>query len=254
MRFVLYFFTWVFVVQTIGNLARGETDQFITGLFLSGLMVWWSVSVRRRRIRKLAGDQTSKDAKPQSNWNRSWGELKAELSDTWKKGKSEIRAESSETWNKATGEIKAEISKLASPMKSKPDSLITSSEEESSSDLPLDAVTPAVELFPETQTDKSSELNPFNHEAGPTADTEAQVEPAEQAKSPERPLWTDAYGKPLHVGAKVSFLANNRGQSVNIPGTLLGERDGKALIEVASGALLPKNDYSIPWNLVALVS
>ena len=244
MRFVLYFFTWAFIVQTVGYLARGDVDQFLTGLFLSGLMVWWSVSVRNRRKRKLARTASAGEAKPQGNWDRAWGELKAESSALLSRNKSKTESQ------QVTPILATPVESDAEPNQPATEALAAETTNEVATDVsPSPAVTeePAKEEavgIPVAEKSNVSEVL-LGQEPLP-----AESEPAQ---TPERPLWTDSQGRALHVGAKVSFLANSRGQSVSIPGVLLGERDGKALIEVASGALLPKNDYSIPWNVVSLV-
>lgn len=207
MRFVLYFFTWAFIVQTVGNLLKGDVDQFVTGLFLSGLMVWWSISVLNRRKRKLA---------------RSNGEMPPK-----KKRKG--------------GQAKADES-LADEAPHAGASRVDTQTQEP---IVPGASEPAVESLDESDTFDGTGLT-FTAEGD---DEEA----LENEPKVERPRWRDAQGKELHVGARVTFFANSRGESVAIPGVLLGESEGKALIEVGSGALLPKNDYAIPWNVVSLV-
>lgn len=64
--------------------------------------------------------------------------------------------------------------------------------------------------------------------------------------------WRDADGKDVHVGAKVQFTVASDGAPVTIQGTLLGETDGAALIEVSNSLVIPKNDYAIPWSIVRL--
>jgi hypothetical protein len=244
MRFVLYFLTWAFIVQTVGNLVRGEVDQFLTGLFLSGLMVWWSVTVRNKRKRKLSGNTESNEPKPQGNWDRAWGELKAESSALVSRKKSKVEPQQAVPVQATPFELSEEPSEqvtttqTAEPVDTRPQD---------------DSASPAVIEEPTQSEDSSVQLADSNPVIEERVEPELQPEPSEPAQAPERPLWTDSQGRALHVGAKVSFLANSRGQSVSIPGVLLGEREGKALIEVASGALLPKNDYSIPWNVVSLV-
>jgi len=94
----------------------------------------------------------------------------------------------------------------------------------------------------------------FTLEVSNSSHEDANSESEQARNEPARNAWRDSQGNALHVGAKVHFLANSRGQSVSIPGTLLGEREGQARIEVGSGALLPRNDYSIPWAVVTLSS
>lgn len=244
MRFVLYIITWIFVVQTISELVQGAFDEFTAGLFVSGLMVWWSVSVRNRRKRKLAAAAGYQAEAKQSNWDRAWGELKTESSAL-------VSRKKSKTDSQTTGSVDHGLN----------DAPVEATKQETETPFTLDAATPtAVETLSETHGLESTEPEPIIEDAAPATEAdlvavepEVQPEQADEVQAPERPLWSDAHGKPLHVGAKVSFLANSRGQSVAIPGVLLGERDGKALIEVGSGALLPKNDYAIPWNVVSLV-
>jgi len=66
-------------------------------------------------------------------------------------------------------------------------------------------------------------------------------------------IWQDSLGKELGVGSEVSFLMKKSGQTIAVEGTLLGEKDGKALIEVGPGSPLPKNDYQIPWSIVRAI-
>lgn len=241
MRFVLYIITWIFVVQTISELVQGAFDEFTAGLFVSGLMVWWSVSVRNRRKRKLAaaaGDQV--EAK-QSNWDRATGELKEEAKSLLSRKPSPTPV----TYYSAP-EIDLESRPQEEVLREQAQSNAPAIVEPQTIENPRDE-TPALatEPFDESNTFDGSGLTFTSEE-----DDEAGLENEPKV---DRPVWTDAHGKELHVGAKVTFFANSRGQSVAIPGVLLGERDGKALIEVGSGALLPKNDYSIPWNVVSLV-
>ena len=74
----------------------------------------------------------------------------------------------------------------------------------------------------------------------------------DQTPSSGGQTWRDADGKEVHVGAKVQFTVASDGSPVTIQGTLLGETDGAALIEVSNSLVIPKNDYAIPWSIVRL--
>lgn len=246
MRFVLYIFTWLFIVSTVGALVQGDLSDFVTGLFVSGLMVWWSKSVRDRRRRKLSGgDVVAKSTKPDGG-SSSFDEALERANREVKNAESEV----SKLWTAVKGEAKQELqkAKASSAQISKKDSIESPSLEVITEEAPGDAI-----VSP-SETTKQSE--PDSHaQALASEQVQPDPEPASELKieRPERPIWKDSQGRGLHVGAKVTFLANSKGQSVSIPGTLLGERDGQALIEVSSGALLPRNDYSIPWSVVTSV-
>lgn len=62
--------------------------------------------------------------------------------------------------------------------------------------------------------------------------------------------WKDSSGHDLGVGARVSFFITKKGETAKVEGILIGEKDGKAHIEVGPGNPLPKNDYSISWSVV----
>lgn len=241
MRFVLYIITWIFVVQTISELVQGAFDEFTAGLFVSGLMVWWSVSVRNRRKRKLAAAAGYQAEAKQSNWNRATGELKDEVKTLL------VR--------KPTPTEVADSSARGADLESKPEAHLPGEQVQTLSTSEPESQTtedPSVDT-PDLATESFDESNTFDGSGLRFTSEEVDEEGLENEPKAERPIWRDSQGRELHVGAKVTFFANSRGQSVAISGVLLGERDGKALIEVGSGALLPKNDYSIPWNVVSLV-
>lgn len=265
MRFVLYTITWVVVVQTFGNLLQGEIDQFLTGVFISGLMLWWSKSVRDRRRKRLGLDNNSSDLKSKKRRPRAAHntnsetevpngqsglaqdlapDLRPEL-DATRDELEQVKLEVEKAKNELSrlwAETKAQVRGETESTKEKRDEVPQPSEEHErsiaeSEPLPFDA-----------DADSASDENAGDQ---PQADSPS----SEQASSgPPRPVWKDSQGNNLHVGAKVNFLANSRGQSVSITGILLGESDGQARIEVGSGTLLPRNDYSIPWSVVSLAS
>lgn len=229
-------------MSTVGDLARGDIDQFVPGLFFSGLMVWWSVSVRNRRKRKLAGDLPAKRAKSQKDSKNS-----AQVVGPVRTGADSKDAGSADPTGLDHVQVVEENGNSASTDLPANSQAANSSTPEGSA---IDAATSDPDPTPELLVDESS-----THDAtgvGFTTDDVDGAGSAEETSQFDRPNWRDGQGRELHVGAKVSFLANSRGQSVSIPGVLLGERDGKALIEVGSGAMLPKNDYAIPWNVVSL--
>ena len=239
MRFVLYFFTWTFVLSTLGYLLEGDFQNFGTGLFLSALMLWWSKSVRDRRRQKLG--IVPKNSKG--------------------KGSKLTRAfkAASEEWSGNSAPV-AEQQPLiqATPLSAAPatEEVAEPSPAEATQDLPEESALPPIEeeAVEETPVEVKAEpqavesqpespANSSNSEAIPVAVDEAAI---------ERQFWKDSRGRDLNVGSQVSFLANSRGESVSIAGILVGEQDGKALIQVQKGALLPANDYAIPWTVVSL--
>jgi hypothetical protein len=246
MRFVLYIFTWLFIVTTLGALVQGDGEQFVTGLFLSGLMVWWSKSVRDRRRKKLSGgDALAKSSKPDRG-SSSVDEALERANREIKNAESEV----SKLWTAVKGEAKQELqkAKATSEQISKEESSEGPSPEAITEEAPGDAI-----VSPSESTTMSEPDSPDQVVASEQAQPDPEPASEPKMERPERPIWKDSQGRGLHVGAKVTFLANSKGQSVSIPGTLLGERDGQALIEVSSGALLPRNDYSIPWSVVTAV-
>lgn len=243
MRFVLYIFTWLFIVSTVGALVQGDPSNFVTGLFVSGLMVWWSKSVRDKRRRRLSGaDAVAKSTKPDRS-SSSFDEALERANREIKNAESEV----SKLWTTAKDEAKQELKKAKAAVQkiSNEESSDSPTPKKTSADELRDAVVITLESATEFEPDSTAQVVEPEQ-------AQPDVEPASQptVARPERPIWKDSQGRGLHVGANVTFLANSKGQSVSIPGTLLGERDGQALIEVSSGALLPRNDYSIPWSVV----
>lgn len=240
MRYVLYVFTWFVAAQTLGDLFQGDFGEFATGLFLTGLFVWWSLSVRNRRRKKLGLTNSAPGLTRGGKAGRAVQAFKSEWQNSQSNTKGETRQhKSAETAGTDLAEKAAEIA----PDKSSDDTKMSTVEiATESSKSPND----------EPSLTSLEEKRPSTMEA--QAPQESAKESAEEVsrREPLRPDWKDAAGRSLHIGANVSFLANSRGKSVSIPGVLIGERDGKALIEVSSGSLLPKNDYSIPWNVVSL--
>lgn len=240
MRFLLYIFTWSVIVQTIGDLANGDIDQFMAGLFLSGLFVWWSVAVRNRRLRKLNGGIL-----PPLNIKPKWTKKSNPISTETLAQSSDKTRERMETQGDEVVEVADEA--IEKMLDGAAEGLISDSISEPENG-------PQVELKDPQPTSghSSTEVSSGILVSDVVSPDPQSASVEEEPVAPERPIWLDRNGKPLNVGSKVSFLANSRGQSVKIPGVLLGEREGKAFIEVSSGALLPKNDYSIPWNVVCL--
>lgn len=252
MRFVLYFFTWAIVYGTFSALAQADWVNFTTGIFLSAPMLWWSKVVRDRRRRKLGiSPKPVKVTKTGSRLKRSFQAARVE-------------------WGRAPffpgEETRRDLSEIDSspPVDSESEARDVEMHAEAESDEPeeetveisggssVSAVSEASEasdLSPETSREPSSNSESVDEDA-----PEAEVlvpEAAPMNPAPAGRAWRDSNGKIVHVGAQVSFLAKSKGESVSIPGLLLGERDGKAVIEVQGGALLPPNEYLIPWQVVS---
>jgi hypothetical protein len=241
MRFVLYFFTWTFVLSTLGYLLEGDFQNFGTGLFLSALMLWWSKSVRDRRRRKL-GILPKNSGNKKSRLTRA---VKA-ASEEWSGNSAPVV-----TANPITSEEAPATSPFAETV-SEPGPHPAGEDIPSQTSEPVN-VAEAAEESPVEAEVKPEVLEHQPESPEPSSGSDATVL-AVDVKAIEREFWKDSKGNDLNVGSQVSFLANSRGESVSIAGVLLGERDGKALIEVQKGALLPANEYAIPWNVVSLRS
>lgn len=239
MRFILYFFTWTFVISTLGYLLEGDFQNFGTGLFLSALMLWWSKCVRDRRRRKI-GIVPEKSPGQGSKLTRA------------------VRAASQE-WSGSAATV---ATPQASPSEEAPVATPTveaaKEPEPQAEDQELTPETPAPvtaeAMSQEIAVEVKAEPESVESQTVPTdVSSGAETTPVTvDEKAIERQFWKDASGKDLNVGSQVSFLANSRGESVSIAGILVGEQDGKALIQVPKGALLPANDYAIPWTVVSL--
>lgn len=250
--------------QTLRNLLLGDIEQFLAGLFISGLMLWWSKAVRDRRLKKKFPAGKPSKNKPEKKINTSHSlsnadddtqseqvestqdvvpKLERELDSTRReleRAKLELEKAKSEV-SRLWAETKSQIFRDTQSMKDQPnhDSRPSKDVDTKASDpIPAMVETQAAPIETVVQNRKAESLS--------------EEEFKEVDSGPARPDWKDSQGKELRVGAKVTFLANSRGQSVSIPGTLLGDRNGQALIEVSSGALLPRNDYAIPWNVLTL--
>lgn len=238
MRFVLYFFTWTIVLSTVGYLLAGDFENFGTGLFLSALLLWWSKSVRDRRRRKLGivpKNSTGKGSK---------------LTRAFKAASEEWSGNSAPA---VTQQPPIEETPVSAPF-------VEAAVE--SSPAPVIQEAKLETAAPETSTEVVDEA-PVEVKSEPEVIAEQPASPASSSDSEalavtvdekviERQFWKDARGNDLNVGSQVSFLANSRDESVSIAGILVGEQDGKALIQVQKGALLPANDYAIPWTVVSL--
>lgn len=193
--------------------------MFFTGLFLSGLMIWWSWTLWKRNKTKKESLTTSELS--HKNDFRRKSSSKRSLKEIYEETNHEIKQVATET--------KANLSRIAEPLVEQHAAGEDSSQISSS----------------------AQSIEPRGlHEESPES-SEPQ-DPEEEPLEASRPTWKDREGRSLHVGAKVSFAANNDGAAVLIQGIFLGEKEDKALIEVGYGAPIPKNDYVIPWNLVTL--
>jgi len=238
MRFVLYFFTWTFVVATISNLVEGNFEGFGTGLFLSGLMLWWSKSVRDRRRRKLGIVPKISTAKG------------SKLTRAFKAASQEWSGNSAPA---VTPQPLLDIAPAPAPVV---ETEAQPSPAAAVEDLPVETAAPTFtqEVVEETPAEVKAEPEVVESEPeSPKSPSDSDgIAVAVDEKAIERQFWKDARGNDLNVGSQVSFLANSRGESVSIAGILVGEQDGKALIQVQKGALLPANDYAIPWTVVSI--
>lgn len=252
MRFVLYFFTWSIVIGTLSALAQADWENFFTGLFLSAPMLWWSKVVRDKRRRKLGlvtdpvrvTESDSKIKRAIQAARGEWARTPVLPGEETRRPTGELNPQQTQpeevTQNLATNDPNQETNSLLA--EAEPAGEIVEPEPS----------TPQVEEGKaEASTSVETEPEPIVPEV-PEApnETPPNLEP-DQNPGPQAKLWRDANGKSLHVGAQVSFLAKSKGQSVSIPGLLLGEREGKAVIEVQGGALLPANEYLIPWHVVS---
>lgn len=250
--------------QTLRNLLLGDIEQFLTGLFISGLMLWWSKAVRDRHLKKKFPAGKPSKNRPEKKINTSHSLLNAddeaqsvqvestqdvvpilerELDSTRSeldRAKLELEKAKSEA-SKLWAETKSQIFRETQSLKDEPNHDSKPSK---------DVDTKALDPNPAMVNTQAAPIETIVQD--PKAESLSAEEFKEVDSGPARPVWKDSQGKDLHVGAKVTFLANSRGKSVSIPGTLLGDRNGQALIEVSSGALLPRNDYTIPWNVVTL--
>lgn len=241
MRFVLYFFTWIFVLSTLGYLVEGDLQNFGTGLFISALMLLWSKSVRDKRRLKL-GILPKVSGNKKSRFTRAFKAASEEWS---------LKPSSNLTANQSMSEpVSAALPVVQEPVESETNPADEGlAKETSERAMPTEAVEESL-VEPET----NSELAEQHPEPSTPSSKAADMLIAVDEKVVEREFWKDSKGNNLNVGSQVSFLAKSRGESVSISGVLLGERDGKALIEVQKGALLPANEYAIPWSVVSLRS
>lgn len=252
MRFVLYFFTWSIVIGTLSALAQADWENFFTGLFLSAPMLWWSKAVRDKRRRKLGlvtdpvgvTESGSKLKRAIQAARGEWARTPVLPGEETRRPTGDLYLQQMQpedvTQNLATNDPNQETNSLLAEAKPA---------EEIVEQKPL--APNAVEGIPELSPSVEAEPEPIVPEALEAANENPQKLDPEETPRPEAKLWRDANGKSLHVGAQVSFLAKSKGQSVSIPGLLLGEREGKAVIEVQGGALLPANEYLIPWHVVS---
>jgi hypothetical protein len=130
------------------------------------------------------------------------------------------------------------------------DSSSKTSEGESFDDIDLDEI-----AFDEVEFEDSEDAVKLEVEIlPPELKLEPVTQPETQAPSSAGQALRDADGIEVHVGAKVKFTVANDGAAVTIQGTLLGESNGAALIEVSNSLVIPKNDYAIPWNIVRIAN
>lgn len=238
MRFVLYFFTWTFVLSTVGNLTAGDYQGFGTGVVLSGLMLWWSKTVRDKRRAKL-GIAPKNLGKKTTRLNRA---IRA-AGEAWATPASSASSEAAEPNSKTEPVVE-----IASPSPASP-----AAEVEPVTVSPAVEEVAAAEIVPQIESEPQGEEQELEAQPAEANVSEAvATQPDLEVSESSRQFWRDSKGNNLNVGSQVSFLANSRGETVSIAGVLLGERDGKALIEVQKGALLPANDYAIPWSVVSL--
>jgi hypothetical protein len=252
MRFVLYFFTWSIVIGTLSALAQADWENFLTGLFLSVPMLWWSKVVRDRRRRKLGLDtQPVKVTESGSKLKRAMQAARAEWANVPVLPGEETRRPSGD-FNPQQAQAEEQTENPAIDKPHKETNSLNPEQGHSEESVQPELLTPQpLEAIPEAATSAETEPGSTALEVlDPPTDKPQNLEHEEKPGLGAK-LWQDANGKRLHVGAQVSFFAKSKGQSVSIPGLLLGEREGKAVIEVQGGALLPANEYLIPWHVVS---
>lgn len=237
MRFVLYFFAFAFVFNTLNYAAEGDWEMTLTGAVISGLTIWWARASRDRRRRKLGLPTKQKTSS-------KFAAIQKSLLDN--RRSSSLSTPTPSVQEESTISL-AKLREEFQPIT--PENFqVEASQQDNSAEHAAETVPVGLE-----QTTECAEIR--ENSAQESLEPENPAKPSEVSEpAPERPVWRDAAGRPLHVGATVTFMANSKGNPVSINGLLLGERDGKALIEVQSGALLPKNDYVIPWNVVHLAN
>ncbi len=225
-------------MATISNLVEGNFEGFGTGLFLSGLMLWWSKSVRDRRRRKLGIVPKISTAKG------------SKLTRAFKAASQEWSGNSAPA---VTPQALLDIAPAPAPVV---ETEAQPSPAAAVEDLPVETAAPTFtqEVVEETPAEVKAEPEVVESQPeSPKSPSDSDgIAVAVDEKAIERQFWKDARGNDLNVGSQVSFLANSRGESVSIAGILVGEQDGKALIQVQKGALLPANDYAIPWTVVSI--
>lgn len=252
MRYVLYFFTWVSVLGSLISLVQGELDGFLASLIITGPLLWWSKAVRDRRRRKLGLEaQVLSVSESSSKLKRSiqaarieWNRVPVLPGEETRRPVDDLdsaQAEDAVTVERPA-EVEPEIQTNQRSNEPEPEQLSVQREA---------AETDAIEISEPVFTAPETESSPTGLDAADEVTQDPVTLDAELDLGPQAKLWRDANGKNLHVGAQVNFLAKSKGQSVSIPGLLLGERDGKAVIEVQGGALLPANEYLIPWHVVS---
>jgi hypothetical protein len=136
---------------------------------------------------------------------------------------------------------------------------VKSSEEETVDDLDLEEIAWDDVELEHSGEDVQAETPIPEPVSTPEPEPKLETEPAisttvSPPTLPAAQAWKDAAGKDVHVGAKVQFTVANNGVPVTIEGTLLGETNGAALVEVSNSVVIPKNDYAIPWNIVRLAN
>ena len=227
MRFLLYFVTLMFISQTFGYIGTQEWDMVWTGVFLSSIMVFWSYKVWTKRRTKSGKTNAPKGANKLST-----------VQGAWETAASELRT----TLQDATKDLKTTLKSASDEVKSAWQNSSSSNEIDQA---PLDP-------NHATNGDEETEVSDATSEESQLEGN--KLETSEAVPAPVRQLWNDNQGNSLSVGAQVSFPLNSNGSPVLITGLLLGEKEGKARIEVTGGGPLPKGDYSIDWSLVTLTS
>jgi hypothetical protein len=114
----------------------------------------------------------------------------------------------------------------------------------------------AFDQEPITDSGASVEQQPLSepqvtHDAPPVRNIAHEVAPRESQGSESVPDAVED-GKP-HIGTRVMFSAKNGTEVVTIEGLYLGEKEGKARVEVRGGQYLPMNEYLIPWAIIKIV-
>lgn len=212
MRVFLYVFTAIISASTASSLLFLQVDLILTGFVLLAIFGGLSVYLAYQTHNKVSETRLAQDLEM------------------------DLESEASEEQSRDTKQVSTDP-------KNHEESYLHESQKNSEK-----------KLEPEPESQAVDESNADEREEDATA--EKIENPKSKGKDDLGPIpnkgtiWKDSSGRDLGVGAKVSFFITKKGETVEVEGILLGEKDGKAHIEVGPGNPLPKNDYSIAWSVV----